>query len=252
MRIVRTGTPATLYRLTKADLRNKDLRYSHFEYVDASGLDLSRHDLSYTDWWWSKCDGVTLPVNGTEWILTRYTSWVGTAIPRSLQANAISLDLLIEGCRQALVATQPLSVYPIVNAILDYLEGDYTVCLSDAIQHVAAEGHDLKLLKVVYESSARKGTDTLLQLSKQTAPGGLVNFKSGRAAVPQVDFDDGSPFSIGRAVRRDRWLLARELEKLLDTLYAGAAPWTVLVYHVKPYPLIDVDHAPATGGRFLP
>lgn len=238
-RIVRTGTKEKPYRLTKRDLPDGyDLSYSHFEYVDASGLDLSTYNLSLTDWYWCNCAGVKLPVGGTEWLLTRETSWFGAGIPADLKANAISHDLLIEAYRQG-VKNLPTSAHPIVTEMLDYLDGNYAACLSDAIQHVSKGGFDLKQLKTVSQFASRTDSpDLMVKFDRFTAPGGLRAFKSGRATIGNIDFDDGGSHEIPKEIRRDRWLLARELEKVLEA-YHAQGPWEVEVKQVEPYPLIS-------------
>jgi len=245
-RIVLTGTPTTLYRPRARDLpADRDLSFSHFEYVDASGLDLSAYNLSYTDWWWCNCDGVRLPVGGTAWLLSRETSWTGAIPPADLRANAISHDLLIEAYRQGL-ALMPARDQPVGNTILNYLSRNYTACLSDGVKYALSQGYTAADLRALVQDSPLLRPDLDDQLNKQTAPGGLVDFKAGRAALPNgLDFDDGSPLSIAPAIRRDRWRLARALEALLEKLYGE--PWRVLVKQVAPFPLIEAGLKNLTG-----
>lgn len=257
-RTVLSGAPGALYVLQAADLPlDLDLRFSHWEYVDASGFDLSAYDMREVDLLDCKLDGVILP-SRIAGVYSRRSTFLNATIPTSLPVMHIH-DIGCELLRQRIAALPAGADRQLAIAVRSYFVTGSTVnygksftdcmyslmtvsglTIAQMANRGAAvfEGYPRWLRRVAYILA----NPSLMAPAIPTDDGGnaRVITETGDAFVDlRPAFPGGD----------DRALLAMRIASRLGAL--TGYPWRVHVTQLTPYPLIEaVAESRITGALF--
>lgn len=250
-RITLAGTPTSLYRPKRSDLTGTDLRFSHFYYVNADGLDLTGYNLDWTDWIHCSAKNVKLPL-GAPQLYSYRTDWTDAALPADF--SNLNREFLVEALKQKARAS-PIADSDILLAGARHVTENMGGSWVTIVKALGAAGYSKEDVYRVGAAAFTKYPNAVQRWEQEYA---VQRWRDTVFATPEPFLDVCAPrggrIRIPRSLwpaafqalwdTRDRWLIARRGETWLDANIPTGAPWKAHITSFDPVPVVRIEPYP--------